>query len=548
MIQTEVLISGGGPAGLTLAIDLGQRGIKTVVIDRLEKHGIHPKLERCNARTMEIFRRLGIAEEVRAAGFPRDCPMDVFIITTMAEPPVLQLPYGSVAELKADIAAHNDGTRSLEPYQLISQYTLDPLLRSVAERTPNVTVLFGHELTGFQQDETGVTTTVKTLGGATLQVRSQYLVGCDGGSSPVRKSLGIELTGKGGIRHMRSALFRSDDLFERIPMGKGRHYHCIGDAEYTSITVQDSTRHFRMNTLYREGEDLEAKFRRYVGFDIECETLHTGEWKQNLLCADRLGDGRVFIAGDAAHLVIPTGGLGMNTAVGDVMDLSWKLAATLQGWGGPHLLPSYLTERLQIGRRNVGASTVASEGRAGWRSYYKPNINDKTPEGEETRRQVAEVADSEQRKTNEILGIELGYRYIDTSILIHEPGEGPDPDSRQYTPTTWPGARIPHVWLKDGSALQDRLGGGYTLLKIGTQVPDTSGLESAMAATGAPFDVRTFDDEHALEILQGYSLILLRPDLHVAWRGRKAPSDPQLIARVVAGHVGERTTLPIAQP
>lgn len=541
MIETEVLIAGGGPAGLTLAIDLGQRGVKTVLIDKLDKHGFDPKLERCNARTMEIFRRLGIADKVREAGFPRDCPMDVFIITTMAEPPVLHLPYGSVAELKADIAAHNDGTRSLEPYQLISQYTLDPLLRSVAEQTPNVTVLFGHELTSFQQDETGVTTEVQRSDGTTVQVRSSYLVGCDGGSSPVRKQLGIKLEGKGGIRHMRSALFRSDDLFERIPMGKGRHYHVISDAEYTSITVQDSTRHFRMNTLYRETDDLEAKFRRYVGFDIELETLHTGEWKQNLLCADRFGDGRVFIAGDAAHLVIPTGGLGMNTAVGDVIDLSWKLAATLQGWGGPELLPSYLSERLQIGRRNVGASTVASEGRAGWRSYYKPNINDKTPEGAETRRQVAEVADIEQRKTNEILGIELGYRYIDTAIIVHETGEAPDPNSRQYTPTTWPGARIPHVWLKDGSALHDRLGQGYTLLKLGAAAPDTTELEAEMRATGAPFGVLQLDDARALEICEGYALLLLRPDLHVAWRGRTTPADAVHIARVVTGYVHERT-------
>lgn len=543
MIETEVLISGGGPAGLTLAIDLGQRGIKTVLVEKLEKHGIHPKLERCNARTMEIFRRLGISEKVRAAGFPRDCPMDVFIITTMVDPPVLHLPYGSVAELQKDIREHNDGTRSLEPYQLISQYTLDPLLRSIAETTPNVTVLFGHELVSFEQDKDGVTTQVRKHDGSMLTIRSAYLAGCDGGSSPVRKQLGIKLEGKGGIRHMRSALFRSDDLFERIPIGKGRHYHCIGDSDYTSITVQDSTRHFRMNTLYKEEEDLEAKFRRYVGFDIECETLHTGEWKQNLLCADKLGEGRVFIAGDAAHLVIPTGGLGMNTAVGDVIDLSWKLAGTLRGWGGPALLPSYLSERLQIGKRNVGASTVASEGRAGWRSYYKPNINDKTPEGEATRRQVREVADYEQRKTNEILGIELGYRYIESSIICHEEGGAPAPDSRDYTPTTWPGARPPHMWLKDGTALHDHLGKGYTLLKIGPGAPDTAGLEEAMRRTGAPFEVFEVDDEHVLQVY-GVPLLLLRPDLHVAWRGRTAPGDAGLVARVATGQVFERITSP----
>ncbi|MEK7946183.1 FAD-dependent monooxygenase [Pigmentiphaga sp. YJ18] len=538
MIETEVLVIGAGPAGQTLAIDLGQRGIRTTLIEKLDKHGIHPKLERANARTMEIFRRLGLSERIRAAGFPRDCPMDVFIVTSMTEPAVLHLPYASVAELQADIRAHNDGNRPLEPYQLISQYTLDPLLRAEAEVTANVDVCFGHEMLDFKQDGSGVTARIRRPDGEVQTVRAAYMVGCDGGASPVRKALGIQLAGRGRIRHMRAALFRADDLFERIPVGKGRHYHIIGDPDFTSITVQDSTRHFRMNTMYREGENVEEKFRRSVGkgLDFDCETLYTGEWYQHLLCADSLGHGRVFIAGDAAHLVIPTGGLGMNTAVGDVIDLSWKLAGTLRGWGGPELLQSYLTERLQIGRRNVQASTNAAEGRVDWRAAYKPDINDDTPEGRATRAEVARVADIEQRKTNEILGIEMGYRYIDTTIICQEPGEGPDPDSRAYTPTTWPGARIPHVWLDDGSALQDHMTQGYNLIKLGPKGGhDTRALEQALRAYGAPLAVHEFEDEAPLRIY-GHALLLLRPDLHVAWRGNAPPDDPARVAAIATGH------------
>ena len=531
----EVLIVGGGPAGLTLAIDLGQRGVRCTVIDKLEHHGPHPKLERANARTMEIFRRLGIADRVRAAGLPPHIPMDVFIVLDMARPPILQLPYGSVSQLKAEVAAHNDGTRPLEPYQLISQYTLDPLLRRIAERTPNVTVRFGHELLEFAQDAGGVSAQVRGPDGGVQSIRCAYLVGCDGGQSTVRKALGIGLEGRGQIRRMRAALFRCDDLFERLTIGKGRHYHIIADREFTSITVQDSMRHFRMNKQMKDGEDLEATFKRAVGFPVEVETLYTGDWAHHLLCAERYGDGRVFIAGDAAHLVIPTGGLGMNTAVGDVTDLAWKLEGTLRGWGGPELLASYLTERHQIGVRNVRASGSAAEGRVGWRGAWQPDIADDTPEGAATRAEVARIANVEQRKTNEILGIECGYRYIDSNLIWHEAGEAPNPDNRLYVPTTWPGARLPHVWLDNGRALADTLGPGYTLLKLGPNPAATDALETALRATGAPFEVKRHPDA-AARAVYGCDLLLVRPDLHVVWRGNAPPDDARALAAVATGH------------
>ena len=204
-------------------------------------------------------------------------------------------------------------------------------------------------------------------------------------------------------------------------------------------------------------------FKKSLAMPIDFEMLSVNEWTQHLLCAERYGEGRVFVAGDAAHLVIPTGGLGMNTGVGDAVDLSWKLAATLAGWGGPQLLASYEAERRPIGLRNVKASRAAMTGRLGWRAAYRPNIRDNTPEGAATRAEMAALFDVQQRKVTEILGIEAGYRYVDSPIVWREPGDGPDPDNPSYIPTTWPGARLPHVWLSDGTALHDRLGPGYTL-------------------------------------------------------------------------------------
>jgi hypothetical protein len=262
--------------------------------------------------------------------------------------------------------------------------------------------------------------------------------------------------------------------------------------------------------------------------------LYVGPWKQNLLLADRYAAGRVFLAGDSAHLVIPTGGLGMNTGVGDAIDLSWKLAATLQGWGGANLLASYEIERRQVGDRNVGASRYASLGRRKWRAQYRPSIRDLTPEGQSARDHLARVADVEQRKTNEMLGAELGYRYVGSPIITDEPG-GPEHLFRTYVPTTWPGARLPHVWLADGRAMQDLIGDGYTLLRLGGTTADSSGLERAMRARSAPLQVVEAPDTAARGIY-GYDLILLRPDMHVVWRGNRGPDDPAQLASLVTGH------------
>jgi FAD binding domain/Aromatic-ring hydroxylase, C-terminal len=290
---------------------------------------------------------------------------------------------------------------------------------------------------------------------------------------------------------------------------------------------------------------MAAMFEQTIAMPLAYEMLHVGEWRMNLLLADRYRDGRVFLAGDAVHLVVPTGGLGMNTGVGDAIDLSWKLAASLQGWGGPALLDSYETERRQVGERNVAASRFASQGRRKWRAMYQPNIRDATPEGAATRAALARVAAVEQRKGNEMIGAELGYRYVDSPLIWPEAGEGPAHDFGTYRPTTWPGARLPHLWLGDGTAVQDRVGTdhGYTLLNLGRQAGEARGLAAAFAARAAPFRMLKVDDTRARE-LYGYDLLLLRPDLHVVWRGQQAPDDPARLAAIATGHQPQREAAP----
>jgi 2-polyprenyl-6-methoxyphenol hydroxylase-like FAD-dependent oxidoreductase len=533
MSNVEVLIVGGGPVGLTLAIELGQQGVTCELIDKRPELGRLPKMERCNARTMENFRRAGIADRIRAAGLPRDVPMDVFVcVESVTRPPLLHHRYPSVAEFTATARGVNDGSLPLETYQLISQYTLEPLLREVAEHTPGVAVRFGHELTEFDADRDGVTARVRTVDGASDEIRAAYLVGCDGGNSTVRRQLGIELRGE-SMLDLRQALFYCPDLFERIPIGKGRHYH-IADDRSSFLIVQDDTKHFSLHAVVDKDEDMPRLFEQVAGMPIDYETLYVGRWTQRLMLADRYRDGRVFIAGDAAHLVIPTGGLGMNTGAGDAVDLAWKLAGTLRGWGGPALLDSYERERRPIGERNVAASRKAATGRRAWRGMWRPDIADDSPAGARTRAALAEVADREQRWSNDLLGIELGYRYLDSPLIVAEPG-GPDPNGFRYTPTTWPGARLPHLWLDDGTALHDHLGRRYTLLHTPGTDADIAGLARAFRGLGAPFADFEVRSAAAASVYEGHRLILVRPDLHVVWRGRDRLPEPGRLAAPATG-------------
>ena len=518
-VETEVVVVGAGPVGLTLAVALGQAGVRCTLVERKSAPQFLPKMERCNARTMEIYRRMGLAGKVRAAGLRADVPMDVYIITALNEPPLVTHKYPSVAEAKRQIDACTDGSLPLEPYQLISQYTLEPLLKKEAEGLASVTVKYGCELESFVQDAAGVTAMASTG-----KIRAKYLVGCDGGGSVVRKQLGIAMQGE-NLSEMRQALYRCDELFDRMPIGPGpghgRHYH-VADERWRFLIMQDSTRHWTLHAMVDDDAEMAREFERTIGVPVKYEMLYVGKWRQNLLLADRYQDRRVFLAGDAVHLMIPTGGLGMNSGVGDAVDLAWKLEATLRGWGGPKLLASYEIERRAIGARNVAASRYASLGRRKWRALW----ND-LPE-------LVRVAEVEQRKSNEMIGAELGYRYADSPIVSDEPG-APEDDFRTYVPTTWPGARLPHVWLRGHVAIQDRIGSGYTLLRLGGSTAEVSNFEKAFASLGAPLQVLDVPDAAARDVY-GVDLILLRPDLHVAWRGNRMPGGEVNIARVATGH------------
>ncbi len=541
MSQHPVLIVGGGPVGLTLAIDLGQQGVECLLIDKRPEPSFLPKMERCHSRSMEHFRRLGIADAVRSVGYPQDQPLDAFLVRSLDEPAIAQLPVPSVAESRKRSERANDGRWPAEPYQIVSQYALEPLLKSIAEKTPGVTVRFGCELLSFDEHDDEVVARVRDLAGTEETLTSRYLAGCDGGSSTVRTGLGFRLEGEANLGEQMQALFHCEELFERFATGKGAHYYRADD-QWTFLITQGDTRHFSLHAMIDDAQAMPALFESMVGMPVSYQTLYVGKWTMRRMLSDHYASKRVFLAGDAAHLVTPNGGLGMNTGIGDAIDLAWKLAATLQGWGGPGLLATYEVERRLIGERNVRASQRAFEARLVWRDLCAAECSAVMKSNDQAARtRLGQVWLDEHTKGASLAGlggIILGYRYLKSPIISYEgDDDGADQASYAYIPTTRPGARLPHLWRKDGSAVQDHLGRGYTLITCAPYTAALDKLHDAFRSLRCPFQVLDLSDvPHAREVYER-DYVLLRPDLHVAWRGNSAPADPAALAAVVTGHI-----------
>jgi 2-polyprenyl-6-methoxyphenol hydroxylase-like FAD-dependent oxidoreductase len=534
----EIIIIGAGPVGLTLALDLGQRGVRTLVLEKNEAPLGLPKMERSNPRTMEIWRRLGVADEIRAVGLAPQMAMDIMVLRDLVREPLIHQQYPSVAETRRRIEAANDGSTTREPYQLVSQYVVEPILMNRVRELPSVTVRQGVEYLGHVQDANGVSVETRGADGKTETLRCNYLVGCDGGGSSVRKHLGIKLKGKAGLGTVYNIFFRSDDLLEKSKVGFARHY-CFanqgaGGGAGGTIVVQGDQKHFALHIFTEPPEDPAALIRSVTGLDIQPEVLFCQPWTQHMMVAERHMDRRVFLAGDANHLYIPAGGLGMNTGIGDTVNLGWKLEAAVRGWGGPALLESYGVERNDTALRNLAAVDWAVAGVLQWRGSFDPLVFEDSPAGAESLSAFKKNAEPLNRRVYEMHGADLGYRFV-SDVIDDSEGPAPQQDCNTAEPSGWPGAHLPHFWLEPGQALYDRLSTrAYTLIKLGKDAADTLALEQAFGKLGAPLDVLEIDHPEALRVLEK-RLVLVRPDLHIVWRGAKLPAACDALAAKVTG-------------
>jgi 2-polyprenyl-6-methoxyphenol hydroxylase-like FAD-dependent oxidoreductase len=516
--KTQVLIAGGGPVGLMLAKVLTQFGVKVMLVERNTATTRYPKMDITNGRSMELFRRFGLADDLRKVAVPEHHPFDVSWITSLAGQELHRFRYPGPEQSRRLIRETNDGTQSREPGMRVSQVEIEPVLKAAAEADPGASVRFGWTFEDFEQDEAGVTATLRnTEDDGTETVRCEYLVGCDGGGSRVRKLLGVALDGVPRTGQFQMVHFRSDarEILQR--WGIAWHYQ----SPFGTLIAQNDkdiwTIHARQNPEVATDEiDPSAVLRKFAGARFDHQVLVTNSWTPHLLLAQSYGRGRVYLAGDAVHQYIPTGGYGMNTGIGDAVDLGWKLAATLRGIGGPELLTSYESERRPVGLRNREASAGHTKVRLRIAQSYRSDLDAEVSISGERRAEIsagiAELGNAE----NESYGIEFGYIYHQSPIVAVEQDIEPPSDPLHYIPTTMPGARLPSTFLKDGSALFDRLGSWFTLVNFGKS--DAGPFVAAAEKAGIPLQVLNLE-EPSLERVYGRDVLLVRPDQHIAWRG-----------------------------
>jgi 2-polyprenyl-6-methoxyphenol hydroxylase-like FAD-dependent oxidoreductase len=538
---TPILIVGAGPVGLALAGDLGWRGIECLLVEQSDGSIYQPRMDLVGIRTMEFCRRWGLVGAVEASPYPRDLPQDNVYVTSLAG-------WELGRERMATLDAAKAPPESPQRRERCPQNMFDPILRDFAAAQKSVTLRYRTRLVSFMQDADGVTADLETESGARERVRAQYLVGCDGGRSLVRETLGVGMVGTTALTYTTNVIFRCPRLVALHDKGRAYRFIILGpEGTWSTIVAINGTDQWRFSIIGgnepREytTDEIHTLIRRAVGRDFDYEILTVMPWVRRELVAERYGKGRVYMAGDAVHMLSPTGAFGMNTGIQDAVDLSWKLAAVLQGWGGPQLLDSYDAERRPIGHRNV--REAAANFRRMTSPRPGPQILDPAAEGDAFRQKLGAEFTEVMRHEWFTLGVHLGYRYVDSPICWPDGTTPPSDEPNRYVPSASPGCRAPHVWLAPGRSTLDLFGKGFALLGFGADAADVEAFMAAARARGVPVTFTAIDHADAAAVYQR-KLVLVRPDGHVAWRGDRAPEDALAAIDRVRGAAANATVTP----
>ena len=539
-MRCSVLVVGAGPVGLTAAMDLAWRGIDVVMVE-LRQRGESPNVK-CNhvaARSMEIFRRLGVADALRQAGLPEDYANDVSYRTTTLGRELARIPIPCRRDRFTDRSGPDGDWPTPEPPHRINQIFLEPILFAHAEAMPGITILTRTALEGFTQDEDGVTATLRNLdtSGETT-VHAAYLIGADGARSIVRRGIGASFQGDAVVQRVQSTYIHAPALIGLIPDRPAWVMFSLNPRRSGNVMAIDGRERWLVHNYLRDDEpdfdsvDRDWAIRTIIGAppDFHYDIITKEDWFGRRLVADRFRDRRAFIAGDAAHIWVPYAGYGMNAGIADATNLTWQLAAVLKGWADPALLDAYEAERHPITEQVSVFAMNHSAAMARARREVPADIEAEGPEGDAIRARVGQASYDLNVMQYCCAGLNFGS-YYDASPIIVPDGETPPPYSMgSFTPSTVPGCRLPHLWLADGRSLYDALGPDYTLLRFDPAVEAGPLLREA-AGQGLPLallDV-TADDITPYR----HALVIARPDQHVAWRGDTAPADlVTLVARL----------------
>ena len=547
-LQPEVLIAGGGPCGLMLANELGRRGIRTLLVDAKPGTAFNPQANATQARTMEHFRRLGFAGEIRAQGLPADHPTDIAYFTRYTGHELARLSLPTASQAVRKVRGLSGSWSAAELPHRVSQKFVEAVLRRHAEKHAGNDIRYGWRLLDFEDAGDGIVARVQaTQGGPVQQVRTAYLVGADGPRSLVRRTLGIAWEGATGARRdfmggqMFAVYLRAPGFYEVFPHARAWMYVSVNAERRAFMASVDGRSEFAFHAAVHEGENAEAwteadarrVFAQALGCEIPIEVLSCGTWTAgHSLVAQTFQRGRVFIAGDAAHLFTPTGGLGYNTAVEDAVNLGWKLASVLRGAGPPALLASYDPERRPLAVRNTSYARHFADSVGLFPA--RPLLEEDSAAGARERRAASEHLDAHVRLEFNIPGVTFGGRYDGSPVIVPD-GSTPPPDSaNSYVPTACPGGRPPHAWMPDGRSLFDTLHTEWTLLALGPEPPDATPF--ARAAQRLRLDLQVVHHaDPALRALYEAPLALVRPDQIVAWRGHHAEDATHVLRRASGG-------------
>lgn len=539
--ETDVLIVGAGPAGLTMAMDLAGRGVKVTVVET--RHYAEPPNVKCNhvaARTMEVFRRLGVAQKVRDAGLPADYPNDVVFRTNAMGVELARIPIPCRRDRYTETEGPDAWWPTPEPPHRINQIFLEPILLEHAAALPGITLLNRTQMRSYVQDAQGVTVNLVDLDhGGTRAIRCRYLAGCDGAGSGVRKQMGAKLEGTPVIQRVQSTHLRAPALRAMLPGKLAWCYYAVNPRRCGTMFAIDGREtwlvHNHLNATEPEFDsvDRDRSIRDILGVDADFayEIISKEDWVGRRLVANRFRDKRVFIAGDAAHIWVPYAGFGMNAGIADAINLSWLLAAQVQGWGDEGMLDAYEAERQPITEQVSQFAMDHAQKMIRARGAVPSDIEETGPHGEERRATAGREAYDLNVQQFCCAGLNFGYFYTGSPIIAVDNDEAPAYSMGSFTPSTVPGCRAPHFWLRDGRSLYDAFGSGYTLLRF-DRATDVAGLQEVARAQGLPIVVIDVDGEEPPSAY-AHKLVLCRSDQHVCWRGDTVP-DPatSLVAKL----------------
>lgn len=536
-LRVDVLIAGAGPCGLMLANELGLRNVACLVVDPKPGTAFNPQANATQARTMEHFRRIGISQQVRSLGLPDDHPTDIAYFTRFARHELARLRLPTAAQATQQIRQMKGSWSAAELPHRVSQKYVEAVLREHAEHRTGKRIEFGWRLQSFEDTPDGVTAEVNSTAEGTrpVTVRARYLVAADGARSPVRGALGIGMAGATGLQRqfmggkMFAIYLRAPAFYRQFPHDTAWMYVSVNHERRVFMASVDGRGEFAFHAAVHPHEtpedwtheDARRIFAEASGMtDLDIDILSTGIWiAGHSLVAERYQQGKVFLAGDAAHLFTPTGGLGYNTAVGDAVNLGWKLASVIKGQSHASLLDTYEQERRPVGLRNTAYAREFADSVGLFEAT--PALEAEGPEGEQQRAHASEVLGAHVRREFNIPGVTFGERYDDSPLVFSSPDHAPPDQANEYIPSTHPGGRLPHHWLGGDQSLYDLLGFEWTVLAPGPLQAEALALADAGRAAGLDVKLLMLPPDQVGDLLDS-GLLIVRPDQVIAWRGSAA--------------------------